>query len=809
MSRRWSRLALIALLAGGPACGSETYEEEPPPAAIASSLEEASFAGRFEDDDTFVAVVTGSDAIRAYVCDGEEDVWFAGSALRLPARLVSAEGHELYLAEDDDGLFGSLTRGDEELSFRAPRTEESALFRAETTIGRDRYLGGWIVLPDGEQRGLVRENTARRPSRLEGAVVVADVARPLVSRLEPARFTPAALRRRVANATLDFNVVALGDSYGAGDGAPEVAGEHGLNGVVDRASEFAETWDVDATDAVPDYTEGAEVPRGMVPEARPSEKRLAEACHRSGRNGFQVAADTLAAEWPGVDVHRESFACSGSVLAHVLDEPYAGAAGADELLGWKLVPQLEQLDRSLDATPRALDAVQISIGGNDMQFVPLMVACALDPFCEGPESVSSRLLRAGAESVPAGYATLAEELRARKLFPDDHVLITGYPTPLRRATATGTAPCTELGASGFEIPGEDAPFLFSDAEIAWADGVAVGTMNREVGAAADEHGWVFVDGHLARFQQHGWCSEEPWIGTLLSGRQRQGVDAFDIGPFVLPAPLPPVSFETPSGFSGGFAHPNIDGYEQGYGPAIAEELREILRERVRPTTPGDLRVVAQTPNGAITIRWDDRSTTETDFRVDVLRLGGNGQLSGTVVHTGATTELTIAARDRSTYEVQVRACHTGENGHESCSSPTAPIRFTNFAPTVVPQGLSARDALCNRTCSPLRMIWQPVNDRTFAHLYYEVETFDANGNAVARFTTLDNFLEAGTADRFRVRSCNFTGCGAFSAAAPGPKRTDVRSDADVQLDAFCSGLRTQTRVSGEPSLDPAGLCRGR
>jgi len=33
MSRRWSRLALITLLAGGPACGSETYEEEPPPAS--------------------------------------------------------------------------------------------------------------------------------------------------------------------------------------------------------------------------------------------------------------------------------------------------------------------------------------------------------------------------------------------------------------------------------------------------------------------------------------------------------------------------------------------------------------------------------------------------------------------------------------------------------------------------------------------------------------------------------------------------------------------------------------------------------
>ncbi len=111
MSRKWSWLSLITLLAGGPACGSDTYEEEPAPAAIASSLEEASFAGRFEDDDTFVAVVTGSDAIRAYVCDGEDDVWFDGSALRLPARLISAEGHELYLAED--GLFGSLTRGDE------------------------------------------------------------------------------------------------------------------------------------------------------------------------------------------------------------------------------------------------------------------------------------------------------------------------------------------------------------------------------------------------------------------------------------------------------------------------------------------------------------------------------------------------------------------------------------------------------------------------------------------------------------------------------------------------------------------------
>ncbi len=805
--------AVISALTA-PACGvDETRQDDP--IAVQSTLEDASFAGRFDDENTFVAIVTGGDAIRAYVCDGADDLWFAGSALQLPALLVNDEGDELYVAESDAGLTGSLTRSDGERVFDAARTEESALFRAETTIGRDHYLGGWIVLPDGEQRGVVRQNSTRLGSRLDGRVVIVEAARTLVSRLEPARFTPAALRRRTANPAIDFNVVALGDSYGAGDGAPEVAGSHGVDGVVNRAGETSETWDVDATSAVPDYTERASPLPGMSVESRPSERRIAEACHRSGRNGFQVAADTLADEWPAVDVHRESFACSGAELRHLLEETYGGAQGSDALAGWTLVPQIEQLDASLEATPRDLDALQMSIGGNDMQFVPLMIACAIDPACDGDGSLSNWLLSTGAEGVPAGYERLAAELDARRLFPDDHILITGYPTPLRRAnTATAspddTVACTELGASGFEIPGEDSSFLFSDAEIAWADAIAVGTMNREVRSAAIAHGWTFVDGHLAAFRQHGWCSADPWIGTLLTARERQGLDAFGLGPFDdLPAPLDEVSLEISSGFSGGFAHPNLDGYEQGYGPAIADAMREILMARVRPTRPGDLRVAAQALEGAITVRWDDRSSTETDFRVAIERTSGSGETSRTVVHTGERTEYTIAARGRSTYAVRVEACHTGADGLESCSPPTAPLRVTNFPPTVVPSGLVARDGLCNLTCSPTRMAWQPVDDPSFAHVYYEVETFDGNGVAMARYTTLASFLEAGAADRFRVRSCNLTGCGAFSAAADGPTQTDIRSDADRQLDQFCAGTRTTSRLSGEPSLDPAGLCRGR
>lgn len=804
----------VVLALTSPACGMpEDIIEDP--IAVQSSLIEASFAGRFEDGDTFIAVVTGGDAIRAYVCDGHDDLWFAGTALQLPALLVTDDGDELYLAESDEGLLGSLTRGEIEMGFTAPLAAESALFRAETTIGRDHYLGGWIVLSEEEQRGVLRQNTTRVPSRLEGRVVIAEVSRPLVSRLEPARFTPTALRRRTANPAIDFNVVAMGDSYGAGDGAPEVAGSHGLDGVVNRAGERSETWDVDATTRVPDYTERRDPLPGMSVEPRPSERRIAEACHRSGRNGFQVAADTLAEEWPGVEINRESFACSGAVLAHLLDDPYGGAGGSDELRGWQLTPQFEQLDSSLDAAPRDLDALQMSIGGNDMQFVPLMAACAIDPACEGDGSFSGWLLSEGAMSVPAGYARLADEIGARRLLPDDHVLITAYPTPLRHGNAATSDPtdsiaCTELGASGFELPGEELVEVFSDAEIEWADRVAVGTMNREVRNAATEHGWTFVDDHLARFRQHGWCAEAPWIGTLRTARERQGLDAFGLGPFDnLPTPLDEVTLEISSGFSGGFAHPNLDGYEQGYGPAIADAMREILLARVRPTRPGDLRVAAQALNGSITVRWDDRSSTETDFRLGIERISGTGEASHTVIHTAANTEYTIAARGASSYLVRLEACHTGADGHESCSVPAAPLRVTNFPPTVVPTGLVSRDAICNLTCSPLRMAWNPVVDPTSAHVYYEVETFDESGVAMARYTTLASFLEAGTADRFRVRSCNLTGCGSFSAAVDGPTATDIRSDADHQLDRFCASTRSTARLAGEPSLDPAGLCRGR
>ncbi len=121
-----------------------------------------SFVGPAEGSESFVAIVTDGAQVLAYVCDGATTVeWFSGAAMRDSIDLTSAGSIGL-VAERGTGdtLDGTLTAGDgTESSFSAARVDvdgsEGGLCRGILQVDGVTYTGGWIVLPDGRQRGAI------------------------------------------------------------------------------------------------------------------------------------------------------------------------------------------------------------------------------------------------------------------------------------------------------------------------------------------------------------------------------------------------------------------------------------------------------------------------------------------------------------------------------------------------------------------------------------------------------------------------------------------------------------------------------
>ncbi len=121
-----------------------------------------SFVGPTEGSESFVAIVTNGEQVMGYVCDGETTAeWFTGAAARDSIDLTSAGSIGL-VAERGTGdtLDGTLTASDgTESSFSATRVDvdgsEGGLCRGILQVDGVTYTGGWIVLPDGRQRGAV------------------------------------------------------------------------------------------------------------------------------------------------------------------------------------------------------------------------------------------------------------------------------------------------------------------------------------------------------------------------------------------------------------------------------------------------------------------------------------------------------------------------------------------------------------------------------------------------------------------------------------------------------------------------------
>lgn len=130
-----------------------------PPATTASAGPQTEYAGRTTDNTASVAISLRGNKAIAYVCDGRtREAWMRGPVEEDgDMHLTSAETNAKL-----DGILsggkvtGTVDIGDRNWAFTADKAvKPSGLYRAAAQVRGAELKGGWIVLQDGSQVGIV------------------------------------------------------------------------------------------------------------------------------------------------------------------------------------------------------------------------------------------------------------------------------------------------------------------------------------------------------------------------------------------------------------------------------------------------------------------------------------------------------------------------------------------------------------------------------------------------------------------------------------------------------------------------------
>lgn len=116
------------------------------------------FVGYVENSDAFIALTHLDGEVMAYVCNGRDvATWLRGAAHGDVVDLASGDAR-LRAVFDERGVTGSFTSAQGGAhAFRAqPAALGAGFYRATQTVAGLGYVGGWILLGDGQQRGAVK-----------------------------------------------------------------------------------------------------------------------------------------------------------------------------------------------------------------------------------------------------------------------------------------------------------------------------------------------------------------------------------------------------------------------------------------------------------------------------------------------------------------------------------------------------------------------------------------------------------------------------------------------------------------------------
>lgn len=170
--RAWAVVLAVGVALAGCGSGDDDGKASGPSQAKDSVALQGTFVGKVDGSDAYIALVSDTKRVVGYVCDSKRvSGWFDVAAIRdgtakLSSRGGTALGQATFSA---DGVSGELTIGGARHAFSAkPSSADAGLYRAAHVRRQDGTLGpgeielGWVVLPDGTQRGGLNTGTTSK-----------------------------------------------------------------------------------------------------------------------------------------------------------------------------------------------------------------------------------------------------------------------------------------------------------------------------------------------------------------------------------------------------------------------------------------------------------------------------------------------------------------------------------------------------------------------------------------------------------------------------------------------------------------------
>jgi hypothetical protein len=259
---------------------------------------------------------------------------------------------------------------------------------------------------------------------------------------------------------------------------------------------------------------------------------------------------------PHTSVTFVHVACSGGRIHRALLESYDGIVFEPED-----EPLRAQIDRVAElADDHEIDALFVSIGGNDINFSKVVEACVLGEVCHLGDPMIDPLLEKTASLVCGLLGSYEDEcksyldpdvidvdsLDARTIFEigskdeyvdDVDVHQDGLDDLPANYDDLGQAIVGSLGMDPARVYLTEIPDVTRDefgdlcawptelpaiTEMEWASNYVLTELRAAMQAAANKHGWQFVDSVDPRFAGHGYCSDVTWLTRLQNTFQFQG-----------------------------------------------------------------------------------------------------------------------------------------------------------------------------------------------------------------------------------------------------------------------------------------------
>ena len=355
---------------------------------------------------------------------------------------------------------------------------------------------------------------------------------------------------RRPSSTFVYTVAGMGDSFGSGEGNP-------LFGNGDWADTKWFSYSNDPDDA--------------------------RKCHRSIDSGFYKALRRLETTYTYITFQAKNFACTGAVIGNLISRQHLPNTRQNRVDKQRFEPQIAQISRWMNSlsTGRTLDALYLSIGGNNAGFSDGIAECVLAQFdwnwgCMGANNETMADIRNRVSQLPSNYISLQNAINTSSYRPNN-VVISTYPNFVKNEDGEWCE--TDDWPLGM-VTSREWEMLWNTMGI---------PLNRTIREKAQTFGWRVAEMET-RYENHVLCDSaddyvsdniSAWINDDQAASRRQGNDFDDGGKGFL---------------SMGMVHPNDAGYES-YADAITEQLANGLLEKA--TAPGTVTNLRAVKNNSI------------------------------------------------------------------------------------------------------------------------------------------------------------------------------------------------------------------